>query len=113
MEFNRKTYFQFKFWEKINYKIQGVKMSKVSQKCPICDGNFIVIMLNENTKWAWPECWKCGFSGHSPEDKEAMSIDLDLNSHMTGIQLFKEAASSWNEYLTLLEEENNKQTKDN
>jgi len=65
-------------------------------------------MINESTNWAWPECWKCGFSGHTPEDKEAMSIDLDLNSHMDGIQLYKEGVSSWEEYLVLLEEQTTK-----
>ena len=80
-------------------------MSKVSRKCPICSGNFIVLMVNENTQLAWPECWKCGFGGHTPEDKEAMMIDLKLNSHMTDTQLFKEATETWTEYLALLEEQ--------
>lgn len=87
-------------------------MSKVSHKCPICDGNFIVVMVHEGNNMAWPECWRCGFSGHTPEDKEAISIDLDLNSHLSEGQIFKEAVSAWTEYLTLLEEENIKDIKE-
>ena len=87
-------------------------MSKVSHKCPICDGNFIVVMVHEGNNMAWPECWKCGFAGHTPEDKAAISIDLDLNPHLTDGQVFKEAISSWTEYLTLLEEENTKDIKE-
>jgi Zn ribbon nucleic-acid-binding protein len=81
-------------------------MSKVSRKCPICDGDFIVVMVHEGNNLAWPECWKCGFAGRTPEDKETMAIDLNLNSHMDGAQIFKEAVSAWTEYLTLLDEEN-------
>ena len=81
-------------------------MSKVTQKCPICNGKFIVLMVNEVAQIAWPECWKCGFSGHCPEDTESMHIDLKLNSHMDDTQLIKEAVETWDEYLALLEEQN-------
>jgi Zn ribbon nucleic-acid-binding protein len=85
-------------------------MSKVSCECPICDGDFVIVMINNNQ--AWPECWKCGFSGHSPEDKEAMSINTEMNSHLDGVQLFRKAVSLWTEYLTLLKEENKDKPKE-
>ena len=81
-------------------------MSKVTEKCPICNGKFIVVMLHEGTNTAWPECFKCGFSGHTKEDKEAMEIDLELNSHMDETQIFKEAVNSWEEYISLLNDPN-------
>ena len=88
-------------------------MSKVSRKCPICDGNFVIVMVNKGTQIAWPECWKCDFNGHTPEDKEAMSIDIKLNPHLDSTGLFKEALDAWEEYLTLLDEENIKEPKEN
>lgn len=86
-------------------------MSKVSQGCPICDSNFITVMLNKSTQRAWPACWKCGFDGDTKEDKEAMVIDLKLNP-MDDAKLFNETIVIWNEYLALLEQEKTTEKED-
>jgi Zn ribbon nucleic-acid-binding protein len=88
-------------------------MSKVSQECPICSGNYIVLMLNENSQSVWPECWKCGFGGHTEEDKEALRIDKKLNPNMSSTELFKQAAQLWGEYLALLEQTTPKKEENN
>ena len=66
-------------------------MSKVFHGCPICNSNFITVMLNDITQCAWPSCWKCGFDGHTKEDKKAMVIELKLNPDMDDMKLFGEA----------------------
>jgi hypothetical protein len=63
-------------------------------------------MVNKGTHSAWPECWKCDFNGYTPEDKESMAIDINLNSHLDSTGLFKEALKAWEEYLALLDEDN-------
>ena len=88
-------------------------MSKVFHGCPICNSNFITVMLNDITQCAWPSCWKCGFDGHTKEDKEAMVVDLKLDPDMDNMKLFGEATRVWNEYLALLEQEENTEKEDN
>ena len=80
-------------------------MSKVSQECPICDSSFIVLMLDKGAQRAWPSCWKCGFDGHTKEDKEALAVDLKANPHMDNTELFDKTTGAWNEYLALLKQQ--------
>ena len=86
-------------------------MSKVSRRCPICDDNFIVVLKDKGKNKAWPSCWNCSFTGHNIHEKKALIIDLELNPHLQeDEELFKEAVSTWNEYLDLLDEEKELET---
>tara|TARA_Y100000310_G_scaffold314876_1_gene364705 strand:- start:560 stop:763 length:204 start_codon:yes stop_codon:yes gene_type:complete len=67
-------------------------------------------MLDEGKQKAWPSCWKCGFEGHTPEDKEALTFAVnDLDKLTT----WSEAIRTWEEYLALLEQENFNTEKEN
>jgi transcription elongation factor Elf1 len=79
-------------------------MSKVSKECPNCGSNFIVLMKNEGKNIAWPACWNCS-SLVSKEEEKTLHIDLNINSHLKGNDLFKEAVQIWEEYIDLLYEE--------
>lgn len=79
-------------------------MSRVSKGCINCDSEFIVLIKDKGKNIAWPACWNCSFPSNE-EEKKALHIDLDINSHLKGDDLFKEAVQTWEEYMDLLYEE--------